>query len=94
MNSKTNQRQFPRRAAFIIAEYTTDEGTFKDIIKDICANGLFVKTWRKFVAEESIALRFPLFQFDKTIHVTGKIVRNDQDGFASIIRQTHSGIDL
>ena len=82
MNSKTNQRQFPRRAAFIIAEYTTDEGTFRDIIKDIGANGLFVKTWRKIVAEEPIMLKFPLFSFDKIIQVSGKVVRNDQEGFA------------
>ena len=77
-----NRRQHPRRAAFIIAEYTVKEGTHQDFIKDISADGLFVRTWRKFVAEESIALKFPLFQFDHTIHVTGKVVRNDHDGFA------------
>jgi hypothetical protein len=82
MISNTNQRQFPRRAAFIIAEYTTDEGTFRDVIKNIGANGLFVRTWRKFVAEESIVLKFPLFSLDQIIQVSGKIVRNDRDGFA------------
>jgi hypothetical protein len=82
MNSKTNQRRFTRRAAFIIAEYTTAEGTFRDMIKDIGADGLFVKTWRKVVAEEPIMLKFPLFSFDKIIRVSGKVVRNDQDGFA------------
>ena len=79
---ENNQRQFARQAAFIIAEYTTKEGTFKDVIKNIGANGLFVRTWRKFVAEESIVLRFPLFRLDHMLQVSGKILRNDHDGFA------------
>ena len=82
MRSKPNQRQFPRRAAFIIAEYKTDEGTFRDLIKDIGASGLFVKTWRKLVADESIVLKFPLFRLDQMIQVPGKVIRNDHDGFA------------
>jgi len=72
MTSIPNNRQYPRRTAFIIAEYTFKEGTFQDMIKDISADGLFVRTWRKFVAEESISLRFPLFQFDNNIQVSGK----------------------
>lgn len=87
-----NRRQHPRRAAFITAEYTVKEGTYQDFIKNISADGLFVKTWRKFVAEEPIALRFPLFQFDRTIHVTGKIVRNDHDGFAVIFDKPIHGL--
>lgn len=82
MTSSKDQRQFPRRAAFIIAEYKTNEGTFRDVIKDISANGLFVKTWRKFVAEEPIVIKFPLFRLDEIIQVSGKVVRNDHGGFA------------
>jgi len=82
MNPDPNQRQYPRRTAFIIAEYTLKEGTYRDLIKNISADGLFVRTWRKFVAEEAIVLKFPLFQFDNTIQVSGKVVRNDHDGFA------------
>jgi Tfp pilus assembly protein PilZ len=77
-----NRRQYPRRTAFIIAEYTLKEGTYRDFIKNISADGLFVRTWRKFVAEESIVLKFPLFRFDQTIQVSGKVVRNEGDGFA------------
>jgi hypothetical protein len=82
MSPDPNQRQYPRRTAFIIAKYTVKEGTYRDLIKNISADGLFVRTWRKFVAEEPIVLKFPLFQFDKTIQVSGKVVRNDHDGFA------------
>ena len=82
MNSIPEKRQHARRAAFIIAEYTIEGETHRDVIKNIGANGLFVKTWRKFTAEQSVILKFPLFNFDSIIRVTGTILRNDHDGFA------------
>ena len=92
MNPEPNQRQYPRRTAFIIAEYTIKEGTHRDFIKNISADGLFVRTWRKFVAEQSIVLKFPLFQFDHTIQVYGKVVRNDHDGFAVTFDEPIKGL--
>lgn len=82
MNIPANRRLHPRRAAFIIAEYTIKEGTFRDVIKNISADGLFVTTWRSVVADQPILLRFPLFQLDHTIQVSGKVVRTERDGFA------------
>lgn len=92
MNRVSNNRHYPRRSAFIIAEYKLKEGTYRDFIKDISADGLFVRTWRKFVAGESIVLKFPLFQFDNTIQVSGKVVRNDQDGFAVTFDEPIDGL--
>lgn len=77
-----DQRRYPRKAAFIIAEYTTTEGTFKDVVKNIGAEGLFVSTWRKFEYGQRISLKFPLFRLDRTMQVSGKVVRNHHDGFA------------
>ena len=82
MKRVPDQRQYPRRAALIIAEYTVKEGTYRDVIKNIGAGGLFIRTWRNFVAEQSIVIKFPLFRFDEIIQVSGKVVRNDHDGFA------------
>ena len=42
-----NNRQYPRRTAYIIAEYIVIEGSFRDIIKNIGAGGLFIRTDRK-----------------------------------------------
>lgn len=88
-----SQRQYPRRTAFIIAEYTLKEGTYRDVIKNISADGLFVRTWRKFVAGESISLKFPLFKFDNIIKVFGKVVRNDHDGFAVTFDEPIHGLN-
>ena len=92
MTKSKNERQSPRCAAFIIAEYKLAEGTFRDVIKDIGANGLFVKTWRKFVAEESISFRFPLFDLYKIIEVSGKVIRNEHNGFAVSFDKPISGL--
>ena len=78
----TNRHEYPRRTAYIIAKYTTKEGTHRDLIKNIGAGGLFVKTSRRISLGQSITLEFPLFQFDKPIQVTGQVVRRDSDGFA------------
>jgi hypothetical protein len=82
MNPKPNQRQFPRRASYIIAEYTIKNRTHRDVIKYIGAGGLFVRTSRRVAVGQPIVIRFPLFRFDNTIQVSGKVVRLDRDGFA------------
>ena len=41
LNNKGN-RSHQRRTAYIVAEYTVKEGVFRDIIKNMGANGLFV----------------------------------------------------
>ena len=77
-----NRHEFPRRTSFIIAEYTVKEGTYRDVIKNIGAGGLFVKTSRKISLGQTIALEFPLFHFDTIVQVTGQVIRRDHDGFA------------
>lgn len=81
-SSRQNQRQFPRRTAFIIADYTVREGTFRDIIRNIGATGLFISTWRKIAQGQAIELRFPVFEFDKPLHVRGIAVRSSEKGFS------------
>jgi hypothetical protein len=82
MSPQPNRHPHSRRTAYIIAKYTVKEGTFRDVIKNIGAGGLFVRTSRKIAHGQSIILEFPLFQFDNTVEVSGKVVRTDFDGFA------------
>lgn len=77
-----NQRSHPRRTAFIIVEYTVKEGTFRDIIKNIGANGMFVNTTRTIAEDQPIELRFPLFEFDHPVQVAGRVTRRRPAGFA------------
>jgi Tfp pilus assembly protein PilZ len=82
MKANPNRQQRSRRTSYIIAEYTVKEGTHRDVIKNIGAGGLFIRTSRKIAEGQSILLEFPLFRFDNTIQVSGKVVRVDSDGFA------------
>lgn len=82
MRRKPNRKKRSRRTSYIIAEYTVREGTHRDVIKNIGAGGLFVRTSRKIAEGQPIQIEFPLFRFDNTIRVSGKVVRIDSDGFA------------
>jgi hypothetical protein len=77
-----NQRDHPRRTSFIIVEYTVREGTFRDIIRNISANGMFVNTTRTIAEAQAIELQFPLFEFEHLIQVTGQVTRCTVAGFA------------
>ena len=81
MNPKKNRRQYPRQASYIIAEYTVIEGSFRDIIKNIGSGGVSIRTDRNITIGQPILVNFPLFQFDNTIQVAGRVVRRDPNGF-------------
>lgn len=82
MKPKIEHRHYPRKTAYIIAEYTVREGTFRDIIKNIGAEGFFIRTNRKVAHGQPISVSFPLFDFDNIIHVKGRVTRNEPGGFA------------
>ncbi len=91
-NQNPNQRSHPRRTSFIIVEYTVREGTFRDIIKNIGANGMFVNTGRAIAQGQAIVLRFPLFEFDHPIQVAGQVTRSIATGFAVTFDQPIPGL--
>ncbi|RJQ86147.1 MAG: PilZ domain-containing protein [Desulfobacteraceae bacterium] len=78
----SNQRGFKRRTAFIIVEYAVKEGVFRDIIKNIGPGGIFIGTQRAIASDQDIVLKFPLFSFEETIEVKGRIARSGSHGFA------------
>ena len=82
MHPKHNRRQYPRRTTYIIAEYSVKEGVFRDIVKSIGANGVFIGTQRNIATGQTIELTFPLFDFDHHINVRGTVVRGHPSGFA------------
>jgi hypothetical protein len=91
-HSTQNQRRFPRRAAFIIANYSVREGDFRDIIKNIGATGVFISTWRHIAEDQPIELHFPVFEFDNLYRVTGTVVRSDRKGFSVVFDQPIDGL--
>lgn len=92
MNPIPNQRQYPRRASYIFAEYVVIEGTFRDVIKNISAGGLSVRTQRKIAIGQPISIEFPLFHFDNILQVSGRIVRRDSYGYAVTFHEPIHGL--
>ena len=92
MNPIPNNRQYPRRTAYIIAEYTVLEGRFRDIIKNIGSGGLFIRTDRKIAVGQPILAKFPLFNFDQTLQASGRVVRIDPNGFAVTFTEPVPGL--
>ena len=86
------QRQYPRRTAYIVAEYTVLEGTFRDIIRNIGAGGLFIKTHRKIAVGQPVTVRFPLYNFDQMVDSAGRVVRRDPEGFAVTFNEAIAGL--
>ena len=82
INPVLNRRQDPRQASYIIAEYKVIEGVFRDVVTNIGAGGLFIRTDRLITLGQSATIEFPLVEFDNIIQVTGKIVRKEINGFA------------
>jgi len=73
-------------------EYTVKEGSFRDIIKNIGATGVFINTWRRIAEGQSIELKFPVFEFENQLQVKGKVVRRVQNGFSVMFDQPIDGL--
>lgn len=85
MKPVPNRRQYPRHTAPFSVKYTAKEGTYRDLIKDIGARGVFVCTRRKISRGRIINLQFPIFVFAKRLSLMGTVVRCDTSGFAVML---------
>jgi hypothetical protein len=88
-----NLRHKPRRTAYIVAEYSVREGNYRDILKNIGASGVFIKTQRAIAEGQPIQLEFPLFKFEETIKAKGTVVRSGPTGFAVEFDQPIPGLE-
>jgi len=82
MKTAPNRRRHPRRTALFSAKYTAKEGTYRDLVKDIGAGGVFVRTRQLMVQGRTINLQIPILVFGKRLSLMGKVVRCDAEGFA------------
>jgi hypothetical protein len=87
MNPVPNRRQYDRHPAQFSAKYTVKQGTFRDLIRNICARGIFISTRRRIDQGQAIDLQFPVFAFKRRLSVMGKVVRCNTNGFAVAFNQ-------
>jgi len=82
MNSKAEKRQYPRHPALYTAKYTIKSGTYRDLIANVSAGGIYIHSHRDVERGQRISLRFPIVAFDKRPNVVGTVVRSQGRGFA------------
>jgi hypothetical protein len=64
MKAVANRRQHPRRTALFSAKFTVKSGTYRDLVKNVSAGGIFIGSRRMIEHGQRISLRFPVMAFD------------------------------
>lgn len=82
MNPKAEKRQYPRHPALYTAKYTIKTGTYRDLIANVSAGGIYIHSHRDVERGQRISLRFPIVAFDRRPNVMGTVVRSHDRGFA------------
>lgn len=82
MGNNPNRREYQRHTALFSAKYTIKSGTYRDLIGNVSAGGIFIYTRRDIINGQRITLRFPIIAFDKKPSVLGTVVRAQDKGFA------------
>jgi len=80
--TQSERRQYPRHTALYHAKYTIKSGTYRDLISNVSADGIYINTWRTIKHGQRISLRFPVMAFDRRPEVVGSVVRSQDRGFA------------
>lgn len=87
MNPANDKRRYARHAAQFSAKYSVKEGTFRDLIRNIGAGGIFINSRRMIKRNQTISIRFPTFAFENRFYATGMVVRCSTDGFAVMFNE-------
>ena len=87
MNTAAHRRQYPRYSAVFSTKYTTKEGAFRDLTRDVGPGGVFISTKRNIRQGRRINIQFPIFAFEKRLSLMGTIVRCESEGFAVMFEE-------
>ena len=82
MNPAHERRRYPRRAIQFSVKYKVKEGTFRDLVKNMGARGIYVSTRRRIDHGQPIDLQIPISVIKHRLPIVGEVVRCEQAGFA------------
>jgi len=74
------KREHGRKSFLETVDYTTASGTYRDFIKDISDEGVFIETRKPFSVGEEISMTFLLSGHEKRLKIQGEIVRIEEQG--------------
>ncbi len=74
------QRKYSRKDFLTIIDYTVEGRHYRDFIKDISENGVFIKTSQTFSDGQTIIMTFMSPDNQKPFRINGEIIRTHEDG--------------
>lgn len=84
MKKRSDRRHYPRNAAAFAVEYTVNSVTYRDLVRDVSAGGIYIGNWRAIKDGQQISLRFPVSALGQKSSVTGTVMRSQDNGFAVV----------
>ena len=84
MKTGSDRRRYLRNAAAFAVEYTVNSVTYRDLVRDVSAGGIYIGNWRAIKDGQRISLRFPMSDLEKEPRVMGTVMRSRDKGFAVI----------
>ena len=76
----TKKRKHERKPFLSTLDYSTESGFYRDYVKDISMEGVFIETRTPFSVGEALSMTFLLPEHKKKIKMKGEIVRIDEKG--------------
>jgi Tfp pilus assembly protein PilZ len=74
------KRKHERKPFLTTLDYSTESGSYRDFVKDISIEGVFIETSIPFSVGEALSMTFLLPEHEKKIKIQGEIVRLDKQG--------------
>ena len=79
-DAEHTRRKYLRKSCLIEVDYATDDLAYKDFIKDVSVNGVFIETHKLFPVGRDITITFSSLRYSRPIKISGKIVRSVPEG--------------
>jgi Tfp pilus assembly protein PilZ len=88
---ENEKRTHKRKPFFMPVDYATRDRVYRDFIKDITKEGVFIETRRPLPAGEEISLTFSFPNLRQNFKIPGGVVRSDKNGIGVkfIFENTH-----
>jgi len=73
-------RRGSRKPCVILVDFSTEDLSVQEVIRDISADGAFIKTDQSLAMGQEVALSFSVPNSEKSFELAGKVVRVNSDG--------------
>jgi integration host factor subunit alpha len=84
MKAGPDRRRHPRNAAAFAVQYTVNAVTYRDLVRNVSAGGIYIGNWRAITDGQRISLQFLVSDSANRPSVRGTVMRSQDNGFAVI----------